>query len=391
MKKFFNEIIMFILILLLFEPNIAVKYNLFNNVFVCGSVISFIFITMLIIREKKTINKITLLMIIFRTLLICTTIYNNGDILKVGYQSIIIISLMLYAEYYYRNDKILDFINILSNILTLYLFINIILYILYPNGLYLARSGIHFLGIRTRFTEYSMLLLLLNIINYQLKIENIKIFIFKMTIVLLNIFIPRIATAIIGLIIFILVYIFFKKKIKINYKLIFAVSLIITALIVFFRIQDIFSYVIVDLLHKDLTLTGRTSIWDKSYTYIFDKFVLFGHGMKIDGNFVFWRVQLWQAHNQLLQILYEGGILGTILFYEIFFMSLAKLNHTNQINEKIKKSIGAMFFSFGIMMITEIYGYYLPTYILIILAYYSNKIIINNEKEELKCKKLKIE
>ena len=391
MKKFFNEIIMFILILLLFEPNIAVKYNLFNNVFVCGSVISFIFITMLIIREKKTINKITLLMIIFRTLLICTTIYNNGDILKVGYQSIIIISLMLYTEYYYRNDKILDFINILSNILTLYLFINIILYILYPNGLYLARSGIHFLGIRTRFTEYSMLLLLLNIINYQLKIENIKIFIFKMTIVLLNIFIPRIATAIIGLIIFILVYIFFKKKIKINYKLIFAVSLIITALIVFFRIQDIFSYVIVDLLHKDLTLTGRTSIWDKSYTYIFDKFVLFGHGMKIDGNFVFWRVQLWQAHNQLLQILYEGGILGTILFYEIFFMSLAKLNHTNQINEKIKKSIGAMFFSFGIMMITEIYGYYLPTYILIILAYYSNKIIINNEKEELKCKKLKIE
>lgn len=387
MKKFFNKIIMFILILLLFEPNIAVKYNLFNNVFVCGSVISFIFITMLIIREKKTINKITLLMIIFRTLLICTTIYNNGDILKVGYQSIIIISLMLYAEYYYRNDKILDFINILSNILTLYLFINIILYILYPNGLYLARGGIHFLGIRTRFTEYSMLLLLLNIINYQLKIENIKIFIFKMTIVLLNIFIPRIATAIIGLIIFILVYIFFKKKIKINYKLIFAVSLIITALIVFFRIQDIFSYVIVDLLHKDLTLTGRTSIWDKSYTYIFDKFVLFGHGMKIDGNFVFWRVQLWQAHNQLLQILYEGGILGTILFYEIFFMSLTKLNHTNQINEKIKKSIGAMFFSFGIMMITEIYGYYLPTYILIILAYYSNKIIINNEKEELKCKK----
>ena len=131
MKKFFNEIIMFILILLLFEPNIAVKYNLFNNVFVCGSVISFIFITMLIIREKKTINKITLLMIIFRTLLICTTIYNNGDILKVGYQSIIIISLMLYAEYYYRNDKILDFINILSNILTLYLFINMICCLFY--------------------------------------------------------------------------------------------------------------------------------------------------------------------------------------------------------------------------------------------------------------------
>lgn len=382
MKINYNSIWNFLMILVLFEPNIAVKFNMVNYVFIVGAAISFMFSAYKIVKEYNSLYSITLVMILYRLLLIFTTIYSKGDILKVGYQSIVIITLMLYAEYYYRKNDLNKLIQILANIFTIYLLINIIGYIAFPSGLYKQREGIHFLGFRTRFTEYSMILLLLALLNYRINCKNKKLLTFRIIIVILNIFIPHIATAITGIILFLITYFILNKIKYVNYKIVFFIAILITILIVFFRIQNIFSFFIVDLLHKNITLTGRTEIWDRAYEYIFDKQFIIGHGMKTDGNFILWEGSLWQAHNQLLQTLYEGGLIGTCLYYGAFNIALSKLNKFKNNNKKMKNLICAMYFSFGIMMITEIYGYYLPTYILILLAYYFDKINIYKIKEE---------
>lgn len=128
-----------------------------------------------------------------------------------------------------------------------------------------------------------------------------------------------------------------------------------------------------------MDLTGRINIWDDSYRFIFDKYIFLGHGMPREGNFILWHSQLWQAHNQMLQTLYESGLVGTILFYYLIYISFNQLKFMN--NKKYSLILCAVLFSMLIMMITEIYGYYIPTYTLFILSYYSPKLNLKNVRD----------
>ena len=111
-----KELFEFILILFLFEPNIFVKYRLLNVLFICGGIISFSYITILRLTHGRKFYKLTLLIIFWRILLILQTLSFNGDILKVGYQSMIIVALFLYGEYFYNTFYIfvIEFVAIFS-------------------------------------------------------------------------------------------------------------------------------------------------------------------------------------------------------------------------------------------------------------------------------------
>ena len=379
-KKQKTNFFLILMILILFEPNIFVKNDITNFIFIFGAIISFIYVLIIKFRRSMKIFKITLLVIIDRMLLIILTLLNRGDILKVGYQSLTLIALFFYAEYFYSKNNLSDFIKIVKKIFFLYLFINIVLYYIFPNGLYLKGGTIHFLGIRTRFTEYSMTLILLSILSYVLKYNSKRQAIVELIIAILNIIIPKISTAIIGVLIFAIMYYILSKIKKMDYRFLLYIGIVLTILVVFFRIQTIFSFIIEDILNKNISLTGRTEIWDLSYKYIFDKMFFLGHGLPIDGNFILWGSKLWQAHNQLLQNLYEGGIVGTFLFYMIIGMSLRQLSKCD-CDSKYKNLVASMIFAFLIMMITEIYGYYNPLYIIIILGYFSNSLIYQDDRE----------
>lgn len=375
MKKInIKKILEVFLILILFEPTIFVKYNKINIIFIVGALISFSYALMIICTKNKKIPIYLMLFVLFRCILIFTTVIGHGDILKIGYQSVIIIALFMYGMIFSEKNEVGRLIDILFYIFATYLFINILLYSAFPNGLYAEREGIHFLGIRTRFTEYAIVFILLDALEYKMKHISFKKFVIFLIIAILNIVLPIIATAIIGITIMWITYMIISKtRIKIDYKVLLIIGIIINCLVVFCRIQNIFSSLIENVLNKSITLTGRTEIWDLSYKYIFNKNIIFGNGLPENGNFVFWRVQLWQAHNQILQILYEAGLIGTMLFYYIWISLTGKLNYCE---DKIECApiIGATIFSFSIMMTTEIYYYYIPFYVLWLICYYSKDI-----------------
>ena len=50
-------------------------------------------------------------------------------------------------------------------------------------------------------------------------------------------------------------------------------------------------------------------------------------------------------------------------------------------DSKYKNLVAAMIFAFLVMMITEIYGYYNPLYIIIIIGYFGNKSIYLDDRE----------
>lgn len=92
------------------------------------------------------------------------------------------------------------------------------------------------------------------------------------------------------------------------------------------------SYVIEDLLGKNLTLTNRTLIWGM----VVDGFLnspIIGNGVRETTSLFYISEQYTKgymsAHNQILQSLYETGIL--------FFVSLVPL--FNELNKSLKSSV----------------------------------------------------
>lgn len=361
-----NKILKYIICIFLLEPTIFIKFKITNYIYIIFAVIIFAYLIYVYVKKKEKIDYFFIILILYRVLIIIPTIVNSGDILKVGYISIIMIDIFLFFKINIKNSNY-EIVHILSNIFIFYLLVNLVTIIKFDNGII---ENLYFLGIRTRFTDYAFPGMLLTVMDYKLNNVNRFQTVLKIIIILLNIIIPKVSTAYVGLALFIILAFTLKKirNIKIlNYNVFITLALVLNISIVFFRIQNIFSFIIVDLLGKNLTLSGRTFIWDASYEYLKENLLL-GNGLNnLNGNFIYFH-GWWQAHNQFLQQLYESGIFGTILL-------IIALYYTGKnINKSVNKNIYISFmFAFCIMMITEIYAYYVTFYLSIILIYLVSK------------------
>lgn len=134
----------------------------------------------------------------------------------------------------------------------------------------------------------------------------------------------KISTAITCIIILALLYLFKNIiKDKINIKTILIITTLMSVAFVFFNASNTFAWYIVNFLHKDVGLNSRSQIWSKAVEIIFssNKSLILGNGIYNDGNFINLYGLYWPAHNQLLEWLFEYGILGTGLLY-FFFIQL---------------------------------------------------------------------
>lgn len=127
---------------------------------------------------------------------------------------------------------------------------------------------------------------------------------------------------------------------KISITTIFIAYIIFFVLIIEFHIQNLFAGLIVGILHKDLTFSLRTQIWDTVLVEIKNNPVL-GYGIQDTSN-AFQIVGMYNngqfynstlsAHNTLLQTAYENGIL---IFIPIFLVIL----YTSKKVLSLKKNI----------------------------------------------------
>lgn len=98
--------------------------------------------------------------------------------------------------------------------------------------------------------------------------------------------------------------------------------------IVILRLQNLFSYLIVDVLKKDLTFTGRTKMWDSAILLI-KKNPILGYGyMGQESETILLGGP--HTHNILLEQLLRGGIIYAILFAAMIFLLNAKLKRSKK-------------------------------------------------------------
>jgi O-antigen ligase len=83
-----------------------------------------------------------------------------------------------------------------------------------------------------------------------------------------------------------------------------------------------------EMLGKDSTLTSRTDLWEKSKELIGDN-IIFGAGRGVEIHTVDrWGANsiIYEAHNFILEILLEGGIVALTVFGVLFFGIVKRLN-----------------------------------------------------------------
>jgi O-antigen ligase len=150
-------------------------------------------------------------------------------------------------------------------------------------------------------------------------------------------------------------------------------------LIVIVRIQNVFAWLIVGILYKNLTLTNRTVIWDNALGSI-KKRPLLGYGVQNTVNLFYTyifrfgkpAVNSWlSAHNQVLQTLYESGIVSMIPIMLLIIIALKRLDDNKK--NKMYPAMVAGIIGLSVSLMAEAPGWD-SVFILLTLAYHIRKI-----------------
>lgn len=269
-------------------------------------------------------------------------------------------------------------------IIYIYLFIlsivNLICLILYPDGMYTASTYNEytlnwFLGYKSSLQVYLYPLFIISLL-YLAYGKHICCSILTILICLIE---PILASNIMLAVIIIFNIIAFwiikgKKFICFN-TIICTASVIFTNLFIvsfsFTEIRFIESF-IVDVLNKSTALSGRDRIWEYAL-YEIDSNFFFGRGileledrLGIFGGFL-------HAHNIFLEVLFEGGIIGFLLFITCFALLLINVSkHECRASRILLLSI----FSVFLMGVVEVinHAFYALVWGIMYLSFFCNDI-----------------
>ena len=338
--------------------------------------------------KRKCFTKIIVYILLFMSILLFSTIINNGDLKEILKISFEVIGLTLLINYGLTNDA-KNFLDCSNIFFTLLVFINLTTIILYPNGMYIDSSNYTenwFFGYRNIHILFILPAIIFNFsrsyyLNYNLNKYN---YIYLIT-CLVSMILSKSGTSIIGLFLIVALLSLYRAKRTFSIKRYANISLTAFVSIVILRIQEIFKFIIVDIMKKDLTFTGRTYIWNDVEGLILKK-PLFGYGQEFKNiRLIKTRIPSYHAHNQFLEIAYKTGAVGMLIFLIIISLCVKKLNNFKEYS--IAKFFSICLFAVLIMMITEAYVANNILYLFVIFYNVDNLIKVRGEKNEENIKK----
>jgi len=172
------------------------------------------------------------------------------------------------------------------------------------------------------------------------------------------------ATSIVGvtliLVYIILVYKNNKLEGYINTNILILASIMIVIGFTFLGIQELFSFVIVDLLKKDITMTGRTNIWQIGLKGFYTEPIL-GLGYNVQ-----------TIDSGLIQILYRGGIISMTFLVTIFIIATKRIRFNW--NLELDKFFSLIIALVLIMSISESWFFFFGFFVIINFSYNIHKM-----------------
>lgn len=140
--------------------------------------------------------------------------------------------------------------------------------------------------------------------------------------------------------------------------------------VVVLRIQNAFGWLVESILHRNLSLTGRTGIWDAVFALLGNSHIMYGYGASYIWSAITVNGRLYMhAHDDILNILMTGGIVLLGLIAVLFFLSIKCLYRYKETLEC--SLIVAGLFCFMIIGIFEV-SFCVGYFYLLAMAYYAS-------------------
>ena len=242
--------------------------------------------------------------------------------------------------------------------LGLFVLINLATIILFPQGMYEFNNYTqnYFLGYRNNSIMLFFPAIIFSIVRSLRKYNKLTLSSFVITAVsFATVILAFSATSVIGMtvfILFLLLALINKMPNFLNIITYLAINIAYFFGVIILRLQEAFAFIIVDMLGRDLTFTGRTKIWDSALA-AFAKSPVFGVG-EIENQASRDLIGATHAHNYYLDLLYKSGLPGFLIFFAILIICGVAL-YRNRKNGKIPFIVSGAICAFMIMLQSEAY------------------------------------
>lgn len=305
-------------------------------------------------------SKMMLAIIAFEATLTLSTILNAGDYYGLVVDIVRTIPFCMLIEIGIKqNPK--ELIKALAAVLGTECLINSITILAFPNGMYENDSIIGWYHTENYFLAYDnihimyLLPFLTNLWLYRTyRKKSAALTAVWMLLFSATVYVTWSATSVVVITVFLIIFLFsefrlMKKIIELKKYLVLIIAAFVG--IILLRRQEFFANFIVDFLGKDLTLSGRTDIWDNAL-YWFEKHPIFGNGIQTI-EVVYRAIGAPHAHNYILQILYQSGIMGLVCFAVILFLLFKPLRHAK--GKEYGYILSAALFIYLVLFQVEVY------------------------------------
>lgn len=375
-----RDLYIWIMLVLLTLPHLNLPYlnqfdftDTFINV---GRVISVLLITGYMLIVVKRISIIAVLIGIQQGYVLCNTIVMGGIARDTAISAFSVMSVVLLYDLAQENKKI--FLSSQLFCFELVIYINLLTEILFPDSLYvdfpdgadvIVKNWL--LGYYNNHTKFFIPALMIAFLYKHETGKKVRTYILTMAI-FISAFMAWSGGVLLTLFGMAAAYLLFKNWTKIfNYYTYWLIHILFFVFIILLKMQNLFRWLIEGILGKWNSLMGRITLWDRYLGFISERFV-FGYGVedsmlrRIKGGYK-WASY---AHNLLLELMYQGGIINLLLFTIIVIVAGRNIYKYRDTAES--KIIAIAFLGWCLQNLVE--AFMSPFLMgMFVIAYYGNK------------------
>lgn len=322
-------------------------------------------------------------------LLLCSCVFHGMGLYALVFHAVTIFALIGLLTIGFERD-VNQTLRILTLVFSLFVIANFFLILLSPDGMWKLRSdalgeivGYYFVGGNRNQMGATLLVAYLTSSLYSQKTGKLrKLNIIVLVSSIISLIIIDSKTSILGFLATVLFMYVKKEKIRKYSLFAIIVGYFLFQFIVVFTLTDIssnqyVSYLVEDVLGKDLTFSGRVPIWERSLL-MFYLSPIWGYGL-YDTDFMMFYINAFHPHNFIYSILIKGGVCLLSCAVCLCYISIRQ-TYIYKSNISIMLLFGFWIFLF--MSIMEVYPFILFAYILTLLfysKYYLNSFVKNVE------------
>ncbi len=295
-------------------------------------------INILFLKRYKTFN---LAFLSFIAVSILSCVINNSGFTNSIIFFIKIFILLIFTEYMHYQNKDNIVVKQYGFLYLLYVVLSIVIQYMHPELFELNRNN-YLIGNKFAVSYAAfMSVIFLNSYRKKYKLTTLNLGFFYLLLLIFSIlvcFVTDCNTGLICCVSYILFDFFDLKKAK-SGSIVLIVALLSSTLLLFFRNYflnlPLVKHLVIDVLHRNLTLSGRVQIYEKMFDIIFQKKLL-GYGYNNSYNILYPLIQAPNTQNALVEWWFSSGIIGLCLLLVSIYICFENLkkNSSSQFNEK---------------------------------------------------------